>query len=147
LGILIYQLGMKLNWEIKQFAMIMAIFRKYFPTLYIPTTIPKRFGAETEALFNKQADLLSNILKGRSLEEINVFFDLIYKPPKEEIPNEEKIFLRYFYYLFMVTLKKINSTYTETEIQEAFISWDKFKKGMEVLNDANITPWNIKDFL
>jgi hypothetical protein len=142
-GKLIHYFGDKLQWKVQEYATLTIVFKKYIPDLHVPGTIPKKFCDESQKIFGQQADFIVNMLKGFSMSDIIVFLDMVYKPPFEEILQDEDKILRYVFYYFIQIFKKHQPTITNEEITLYFKKWDKYNKAMPVLESEGIKASNI----
>jgi len=147
-GKLLHHFGYKLQWRVQQYATLMVIFKKYMPDIHVPSTIPKKFCEESEKIFSRQTDFLTNMMKAFSMDDLLVFLDMIYKPPVNEIlPEEDKILRYVFYYFIEIFRKHKTNTLTNKEMQEYFRKWDKYNKATLVLEAEGINVSNITDNL
>lgn len=128
LGKIINQFGEKLNYGVYEYAVIIGIFRKYFPQIYIPSQTPKKFCQDTEKLFQDRADLIANISKGFEYNDLLKFIDFIYKPPIDNISKDDEKYIRYMYYYQGLILKKYDPNTTDEKILNFFKSWDKYSR-------------------
>jgi len=146
-GKLLHHFGNKLQWGVQEYATLMVLFKKYMPDIHVPSTIPKKFCEESQRIFSRQADFISNMVKSFTMNELISFLEMVYKPPVDEIPPEEDKILKYVFYYFMEIFKRHHPSITNQEIEKCFKKWDKNNKASKVLESEGISAGTITNHL
>lgn len=142
-GKLLHHFGDKLQWGVNEYATLMVLFKKYMPDIHVPSTIPKKFCEETERIFSRQAEFITNMVKSFTMNELITFLEMVYRPPVEEILEEEDKILKYVFYYFMEIFKRHQPSITNQEIENCFKKWDHKNKAFKVLDAEGIYARNI----